>query len=82
MRNGGRDLWETGREELRRHWADALDHKTELWPREGGQTLQRWRERLPALSSEEGNSSEETKTVVTEAANVDEGHSVETLKLG
>ncbi|KAJ5972046.1 uncharacterized protein N7479_001964 [Penicillium vulpinum] len=33
MRDGGRELWEADYEELRRHWAAALDDKTELWAR-------------------------------------------------
>ncbi|KAI1402539.1 hypothetical protein F4819DRAFT_485500 [Hypoxylon fuscum] len=43
VRDGSRVLWEANHEELRRHWAAALDDKTELWPREDGLTRERWR---------------------------------------
>lgn len=72
MRDGGRALWEADYEELRRHWAAALNDKTELWPREYGLTRERWvlwGERLRALSIE-GSLDEETQAVVTEAADV------------
>jgi hypothetical protein len=54
MRDGGLALWETGHEELRQHWAAALDEKTELWPREDGLTRERWQlweRRLRELST-------------------------------
>jgi len=73
MRDGGRTLWEIDYEELRRHWATALDEKTELWPREDGLTKERWRlweKRLLALSTKEGHLAEDTRLVVTDAANV------------
>jgi hypothetical protein len=76
MRNGGLALWETDHEELRRHWAAALDDKTELWPREDGLTQERWRlwaKRLRALSTKEENLDEETRAVVKEATKVVEG---------
>ncbi|KAF2177740.1 hypothetical protein K469DRAFT_719484 [Zopfia rhizophila CBS 207.26] len=76
MRDGGRALWETDHEELRRHWAAALDEKTELWPREDGLTRERWRlweERLRALSTEGGNLDEKTRAVLTEAVEVVKG---------
>lgn len=75
MRDGGQALWETDDEQLRLHWAAALDTKTELWPRNAGLTLERWLlwgERLQALSTE-GNLDEETRKVVTEAAEVVQG---------
>ncbi|KAJ5374778.1 hypothetical protein N7517_006784 [Penicillium concentricum] len=75
MRDGGRSLWETDYDELRWHWAAALDYQTELWPREDGLTRERWRlweERLRALSTE-GILDEETRVVVTEAAEVVSG---------
>jgi len=71
MRDGGRALWEADHEELRHHWAAALDDKTELWPREDGLTRERWRlwgDRLWALSTEKGILGEETGALVTEAA--------------
>jgi hypothetical protein len=71
MRDGGWALWEADYEELRRHWAAALDDKTELWPREDGLTRERWElwgDRLRALSSEKETLDEETGAVVTEAA--------------
>lgn len=76
MRDGGRALWKTDHEELRRHWAAALDDKTEPWPREDGLTRERWRlwgNKLRALSTEEGRLNEETRAVLTEAAEVVEG---------
>ncbi|KAJ5206154.1 hypothetical protein N7491_003226 [Penicillium cf. griseofulvum] len=72
MRDGGRALWKTDYDELRRHWAAALDDPTELWPREEGLTRQRWglwEERLRTLSTKEVFN-EETRVVVTEAAEV------------
>ncbi|KAJ5823434.1 hypothetical protein N7447_005774 [Penicillium robsamsonii] len=72
MRDGGWALWDTDYDELRRHWAAALDDQTELWPREDGLTRERWRlwgERLQALSTE-GILDKETRVVVTEAAEV------------
>lgn len=54
-------------------WAAALDEETDLWPREAGLTLERWRlwwgRRLQALSTEE-NSDERTRIVATEGAGV------------
>lgn len=76
MRDGGLALWEADHEELRRHWATALDDKTELWPREDGLTEERWRlweRRLRDLSTEGGIMEEETRTVVAEAAKVISG---------
>jgi len=73
MRDGGRTLWEMDHEELRRHWGAALDDKTELWPREDGLTSERWRlweNRLQALGTKEEILDEDTRVVVTEAANV------------
>jgi hypothetical protein len=73
MRGGGQALWRVGPEELRRHWAAALDEKTELWPRNGGLTRERWElwgKRLRALSTEDGNLDDETRAVVIEAAEV------------
>ncbi|CAG7964518.1 unnamed protein product [Penicillium nalgiovense] len=75
MRDGGRALWEADYEGLRRHWAAALDEKTELWPRENGLTRERWLfwgNRLRALSIE-GNLDKETVAVVIEAAEVVRG---------
>lgn len=76
MRDGGRALWETDCEALRLHYAAALDDKTELWPREDGLTRDRWGlwgNKLRALSTEEGKLDEETRIMVTEAAEVIEG---------
>lgn len=76
MRDGGLALWETGHEELRRHWAAALDEKTELWPREDGLTRERWRlwkRRLRELSTEGEMLDEETRVVVAETAEVVSG---------
>lgn len=73
MRDGGRALWETDRDELRRHWGLALDDKTKFWPGEDGLTRERWLlwgERLPALSTDEGKLDEETRVVLGEAAEV------------
>ncbi|OQE43576.1 hypothetical protein PENCOP_c003G03458 [Penicillium coprophilum] len=75
MRDGGRVLWETDNDELRRHWAAALDDPTELWPRENGLTRDRWRlwgERLRALCTE-GILDKKTRVVVTEASEVVSG---------
>ncbi|KAJ5504107.1 hypothetical protein N7463_006981 [Penicillium fimorum] len=75
MRDGGWALWDTDYDELRRHWAAALGDQTELWPREDGLTWERWRlwgERLQALSTER-ILDEETRVVVTEAAEVVSG---------
>ncbi|KAJ5169668.1 uncharacterized protein N7500_002451 [Penicillium coprophilum] len=75
MRDGGQVLWETDGDELRQHWAAALDGPTELWPREDGLTRERWRlwrERLRALSTE-GILDKETRVVITEAAEVVSG---------
>ncbi|KXG53050.1 uncharacterized protein PGRI_001000 [Penicillium griseofulvum] len=72
MRDGGRALWETDYDELRRDWAAALDDPTELWPREDGLTRERWglwEERLRVLGTKE-IFNEETRAVVTEAAEV------------
>lgn len=76
MRDGGRALWDADPEGLRRHWVDALDDKTELWPREDGLTRERWQlwgKRLRALGGEGGGFDEETRAVVKEAADVVEG---------
>ncbi|KAK3316606.1 hypothetical protein B0H66DRAFT_561720 [Apodospora peruviana] len=76
VRDGGRALWETDKEELRRHWAVPLDSKTELWPKGDGLTQERWRlwaDRLRSLGAEDGTLDEETRAVVTEAAAVVEG---------
>lgn len=73
VRDGGRALWETEPEELRRHWAAALDKKTELWPREDGLTRERWQlwaSRLQLLSTAEAILDQETRAVVTEASKV------------
>ncbi|KXX78610.1 hypothetical protein MMYC01_204491 [Madurella mycetomatis] len=73
VRDGGRALWETGSEELRRHWAAALDRKTELWPKEDGLTRERWQlwaKRLHILRTAEPSLDQETKAVVTEASEV------------
>ena len=70
MRDGGRALWETDHVELREYWGAALDDKRELWPREDGLTRERWqlwRERFQALSTDEGNLDQETRTVIKEA---------------
>jgi Protein of unknown function (DUF3632) len=75
MRDGGRALFETSEEELRRHWAAALEEKTDYWPRKDGLTRDRWRvwvERLRALSAE-GQFDEETRAVTKEAAKIAEG---------
>ncbi|KAI1762466.1 hypothetical protein GGR53DRAFT_532608 [Hypoxylon sp. FL1150] len=75
VRDGGEALWgmNLNSGELREHFAATLDYKTELWPREDGLTRERWRlwgERLRVLSTEERNFDEETRAVITEAANV------------
>lgn len=73
MRDGGRALWETDREELRRHWGAALDERTELWQREDGLTRDRWvlwGDRLRALSTEGEKLDEETRLMLGEAAQV------------
>ena len=73
MRDGGRALWEADHKELRRHWAAALDDKTELWPKEDGLTRERWQlwnDRLWSLSTEKEILDEETRAVVTDAAGV------------
>ncbi|KAI0386662.1 hypothetical protein F5Y04DRAFT_242077 [Hypomontagnella monticulosa] len=73
VRDGGRVLWETDQEKLRRDWAAALDGKTELWPRRRGLTRERWRlwgERLRRLRREEWKWDEETNVVIAEAAEV------------
>ncbi|GAB1317144.1 hypothetical protein MFIFM68171_07354 [Madurella fahalii] len=41
VRGEARALWNTDHEELRQEWAEALDEKTELWPREDGLTRER-----------------------------------------
>ncbi|KAF2680939.1 hypothetical protein K458DRAFT_421264 [Lentithecium fluviatile CBS 122367] len=76
MRVGGRTLWETNQEELRRHWAAALDERTVLWPRVDGLTQERWQlwgERLQALGTDEKTLDTETRAVAAEAAQVVEG---------
>lgn len=75
MRGGGRALFETSEEELRRHWAAALEEKTDYWPRKDGLTRDRWRvwvERLRALSAEL-QLDRETRAATKEAAEVAEG---------
>ncbi|KAF7131350.1 hypothetical protein CNMCM5793_004464 [Aspergillus hiratsukae] len=75
VRDGGLALWEADRNELRRHWAAALDEMTELWPREDGLTRERWQlweRRLRELSTEEKLDGE-TRAVVVEAAEVVSG---------
>ncbi|CAG8906343.1 unnamed protein product [Penicillium egyptiacum] len=75
MRDGGWALSEADYEELRRHWAAALDDKTELWPRGDGLTRERWLlwgERLRGLSIE-GTLDKETVAVIVEAAEVVSG---------
>ncbi|GIK02217.1 hypothetical protein Aspvir_006266 [Aspergillus viridinutans] len=76
VRDGGVALWEADHEELRRHWAAALDEKTELWPREDGLTRERWQlweRRLRELSAEGEVLDGETRAVVAEAAEVVSG---------
>ncbi|KAJ5306241.1 hypothetical protein PENANT_c077G04948 [Penicillium antarcticum] len=73
IRDGAWALWEADHEELQRHWAAALDDKTELWPKEDGLTRERWilwGGRLRVLSTENGILDEETRAVVTEAVEV------------
>lgn len=73
VRDGARALWETDRDELQRHWAAALDERTELWPRDDGLVLDRWRlwaERLRDLSTDEEHLDDETRGVLIEAAAV------------
>lgn len=73
---GGVALWEADHEELRRHWAAALDEMTELWPREDGLTRERWQlweRRLRELSTEERILDGETRAAVAEAAEVVSG---------
>jgi Protein of unknown function (DUF3632) len=75
MRDGGRALFETSEEELRRHWAAALEEKTDYWPRKDGLTRDRWRvwvERLRALSAEVQFDGE-TRAATKEAAEIAEG---------
>jgi hypothetical protein len=76
MRDGGLALWEADHEELRRHWATALDDKTELWPREDGLTRERWQlweRRLQDLSTEVEILDGELRAVVAEAAKLVSG---------
>ncbi|RHZ50977.1 hypothetical protein CDV55_102636 [Aspergillus turcosus] len=76
VRDGGLALWEADQEELRRHWAAALDEMTELWPREDGLTRERWQlweRRLRELSTEEKLLDGDTRAVVAEAAEVVSG---------
>lgn len=76
VREGARALWNTDSEELRRHWAAALDEQTDLWPRADGLTEERWRlwgVRLRTLSEEDEKLCEETRAVAKEAARVVEG---------
>lgn len=75
MRDGGRALFETSEEELRRHWAAALEEKTDYWPRKDGLTRDRWRvwvERLRALSAEVQFDGE-TRAATKEAAEIADG---------
>ncbi|KAI9150579.1 hypothetical protein HJFPF1_10353 [Paramyrothecium foliicola] len=72
VRDGARALWDFDQEELRRHWAAALDEKTELWSKEDGMTRERWQlwlERLRALSMNQ-ELEEETRSILNEAAEV------------
>lgn len=74
MRIGGRALFETSDEELSRHWAAALEEKTDYWPRTDGLTRDRWRvwvERLRALSADTLFDAE-TRAASTEAADIAE----------
>jgi len=80
VREGGRELWNTDREELSREWAAALEEKTDLWPREDGLMRERWQlweERLRTLSVEERFDGE-TRKVLAEAAEVVAGLLAET----
>lgn len=70
MRDGGRALFETSQEELKQHWAAALEEETDYWPRKDGLTPDRWRlwlERLRALSADV-RLDEETRAATREAA--------------
>jgi hypothetical protein len=76
LREGGQALWEADHDELREHWAAALDCETELWSREDGLTNERWQlweERLWNLSKDEQNLDEETRTAAAEASKVTKG---------
>jgi hypothetical protein len=69
--DGGRILWETDREDLRKHHGKSLDSPTELWPREDGLIPERWQlweERLRVLSTEDGGLDEKVRHLAIRAA--------------
>lgn len=73
VRDGARALWETDYNELRQHWAAALDEKTELWPTGDGLARERWqlwRDRLRSMRTEGNSLDIETRAVVSDAADV------------
>lgn len=73
IRDGGQTPWETNRKELQQHWGPAITEKTDMRPRKDGLPRERWglrEKRLRTVTTEVSDLNEETRAVVTEAADV------------